>query len=201
MAGRFDFRPLLVGVATGLRHRRPAGKESADWGTRFVLVAVPTMAGVAAGLLNVQILDPGQLLAAAALFVGAMLTAFSQVAAWRERIAERRRALDRAAGREAKFDSSASRELKLDRSADRALEEAGAHILTSVLLSVVVSAVVLAVGATANLPSMLEEHRETGARVLTGLAVGCLTYIGLVLAIVVNLMWDAFARKRRNDER
>ncbi|WP_121254811.1 hypothetical protein [Nocardioides ferulae] len=128
-------------------------------------------------VLDVQLIDPGQLLAATALFVGAMLTAFSQIAAWRERILDR--------------------DLKIERSAGRALEEAGAHVLTSVLLSVVVSAVVLLVGATANLPSVLNEHRETTMRVLTGLATGLLTYIGLALAIVVNLMWDAFSRDRR----
>jgi hypothetical protein len=87
MAHRLDPRPLFLGVLKGVRHRdEEESNEKADWVTRLILAGLPTLVFIGLLVLNrdLDILD--QLLGGTALLIGALLTAFSQVAAWRERV-------------------------------------------------------------------------------------------------------------------
>ncbi len=174
MASRLDVRPLVRGVLAGLRHRRDLQEEeSPDWPTRIVLVAIPAAVIAAMLLFHVTLGVPDQLLAGAALLAGALLTGFSQVAAWRERILTRD-----------------------EQARTRALDEAAAHILGSLLISVLITVLVvaLAVLPTLGISSLLLAVRA----VFGAVAVGALAYVGLTLVIVANLLWDAFQLEKKD---
>lgn len=172
MPGRFDLRPLARGLGTGLRRRQVLGAEPVDRRARRVLVITPTVVFVAAIALGLELSKADQLLAGTALLVGALLTAFSQVASWRDRLL--------------------ARERKVDAVHVRALDEAAAHILVSVLLSGF-TAVLLVV--LANIDSDVALAHQTLlwlVRILSSLSVACFSYLALTLIIVVNLLWDAY---------
>jgi hypothetical protein len=170
MAGRFDLRPLFYGVLDGLRHRGEE-PESVDWATRSVLTGAPIAALIACVAFDVQLTSADQLLAGVALLAGALLAAFAQVGSWRERILQKRKNTDD------------------DRVA--ALNEAAAHILLSIVVSLFAMAVVIVL---ANLDPYAAWTPWT-SRVLSGLGVAALTYLGLVMIIVVNLLWDAYGQE------
>lgn len=171
MPGRFDLRPLLGGALLGLRRRRAIGTEPVDGSTRYILMAVPLVSAGVLTALRVQLADPGILSGGAALLIGALLAGFAMLAGWKDRLVERDRQTER---------------LQV-----RALDEAGAHILMSVVMAVVATA---ALGALANVPVAADAGavRLWLCAGLGGLGVGALVYIGLSVLIVVNLMWDAY---------
>ncbi len=179
MSERLDPGPLIRGLLEGLRKRRQSGDESSDLRARLVLFGFPIAVGVAVGSFQVVFSAADQFLAACALLAGALLTAFAQVASWRERILSRHRSVD-----------------QVD---VRALNEAAAHILVSLLVSVVAT---IAVFILANLdlrcPS-LATHVVSCA--LSAVGAAALTYIAISLLIVVNLLWDALVNEQREAER
>lgn len=170
MAGRFDLKPLFRGVLDGLRHRGQE-PESVDWVARSVLIGVPAAALIACIAFDVQLRSADQLLAGVALLAGALLAAFAQVGSWRERILQRRKDTDH------------------DRVA--ALNEAAAHILLSIVVSLFAMAVVIIL---ANLDPCSHWTPWT-SRVLSGFGIAALSYLGLVMIIVVNLLWDAYEQE------
>lgn len=177
MASRLNPQKLFQGVLAGLRHRREdIAAEKPDWVTRIVLVAVPILVGGGMIWLRFEVQAPDQLLAGAALLAGALLTGFSQVAAWRERILTRD-----------------------EQARTRALNEAAAHILFSLLAAVFIMTLVvlLVVIPGCGLPDWV-----SGLRIWLGaVAVAALAYVGLTLLIVSNLLWDAFNFEQEDAER
>ncbi|MBD3779232.1 MAG: hypothetical protein IE923_08215 [Micrococcales bacterium] len=172
MASRLNVAPLFRGVLTGLRHRdEDPTKEVADKTTRFILFGVPILAGASIVAFRVEVSAPDQLLAGVTLLAGALLTGFSQVAAWRERILQRD-----------------------EQARTRALDEAAAHILFSLLASTLVTALVVALTIVPDLclPSWL----DLLCVILGALAVAALVYVGISIVIVANLLWDAFSSEK-----
>lgn len=171
MAGRFDLRPLIQGVREGLRRRRASGPEPADWGARRVLLIAPGIVLVASIAVGGGVSAADPLLAGTALLIGGLLAAFSQLASWRERLL--------------------ARERKVDRRRIRALDEAGAHILWAVVVSVgaTVDLVILAnLDVTNESPLWL----AIAGRVLGAVGAAVFAYLALTLVLVTNLLWDAY---------
>lgn len=171
MSGRFDLWPLLEGVGAGLRKRRHQGDEPVDRKTRTVLLGVPLVAAVVAISFRTVLSSADQLLAGVALFSGALLTAFAQIASWRERVLDRARGVDG---------------VKL-----RALDEAAAQILFCVLVAMVATAS-MAVLANLEITDNSPAAVIIIARALSALGIALFTYLVLAMTIVVNLLWDAY---------
>lgn len=170
MPGRLDLRPLVGGALVGLRRRRAHGEEPVDGTVRYVLFGVPLVTGAVIGALRVQLQDPGTLAAGVAVLIGALLGGFAMLGGWKERLVARDRDTE---------------QVNL-----RALDEAGAHVLLSVVVSVVAS-VCLAVVANATTPDA-GAVREWTLAVFGGVSVAALVYIAISMIIVVNLLWDAY---------
>jgi MFS family permease len=176
MAHRLDPRPLLIGVVQGVRHRdEDEANERPDWGTRLILIGVPLTVFIVLLVLNqdLDILD--QLLGGTALLIGALLTAFSQVVAWRERVIARE-----------------------EKSRTRALTEAAALILASVIVAIIVTTFVVVMSI---IPEPCGDQFVHWVRVSIGAAaIALLALIGLVLYIVTSLLWDAFVFEEEIDK-
>lgn len=171
MSGRFDLRPLIRGVGSGLRLRRARGTEPADRKTRGVLVAVPTLIFLVDVVVGFGLPKADQVLAGTALLIGGLLASFSQLAGWRERLLDRERAVD---GRRI-----------------RALDEAAAHILFSIVVSVCATLALVVVSnldVIADSPSWL----KVCARVLGAVGAAGFAYLALTMVLVANLLWDAY---------
>lgn len=177
MPERFDVRPLIRGLLSGLQKRRVnEDDEVADLKTRVILFGMP--AAVLVGLIGfrVELTRSDQILAGAAVLVGALIAAFTQVVSWRERILMRNRETER---------------VKV-----RALNEAGGHILVSLVTSV---GLIITVFVLANLNLQSSElYVHIIGWILSGLSASFLTYIALSLVIVTNLLWDAFKREEQD---
>jgi magnesium-transporting ATPase (P-type) len=176
MAHRLDPRPLLIGVLQGVRHRdEDEANERPDWGTRVSLIGLPIIVFIVLLVMNkdLDILD--QLLGGTALLIGALLTAFSQVVAWRERVIARE-----------------------EKSRTRALTEAAALILASVIVAIIVTTLVIVMSI---IPEPCGDQILHWVRVSFGAAaIALLALIGLVLYIVTSLLWDAFVFEEQIDE-
>lgn len=171
MSSRFGLGPLLGGLKSGLRKRRRTDAEPADVWTRAVLVGVPT-AGAAVAIWQEWIVTvPQDLLAGIALLIGAELAAFSQLAAWRERLNQRN--------------------LGKEIVRRRALDEAVAHVLVSTLAATVAAGLLVAISVI-DPGKNPREIVEVSVRAMSGLILGLLAYLALTLWIVVNLLWDAY---------
>lgn len=183
MLERFSLRSLRRGVSDGLRLRQrdPSKQEVEDFPTRLVLASGPILAAALVARFDV-LLPFDQLIGATALFSGALLVGFSQVAAWRERLLQRQRQVD---------------------AVDvRALTEAAAHILFSILVSLVAVTALAVVAYTAALPASQETWLTLlASRGANGVAAGALVQIGLTLVIVVNLLWDALQKEERDAQK
>ncbi|MGY4859520.1 hypothetical protein [Cryobacterium sp. AP23] len=179
MPERLDPRPLIGALVEGLRKRRLSGTEPADVPTRVVLFGLPLIVGGLVFGFGLTFTQADQLLAACALLAGALLTGFAQVASWRERILTRYRRVD---------------EIDV-----RSLNEAAAHILVSLLVSVL-AAIAVFILANLNLqcPTVAV---DLWARALSGLSATCLSYVAISLLIVVNLLWDALQNEQRETQR
>ena len=174
MAGRFDLRPLLRGVGRGLRKRRDTGPEAPDRRVRGVLLALPLAAAWTSVAASFVLPHADQLIAGAAVLVGALFAAFTQIAAWRDRLLTRGNLTD-----------------GVDL---RALDEAGAHVLFTVVVS-------LAATADLVLLANLDVDQEGPTlifsivlKALTAIGVGAFTYMTISLFVVVNLLWDAYEK-------
>lgn len=177
MSERFDVRPLIKGLLEGLRKRRSKeSDEVADIPTRSVLFGIPAAIFLTMLAFRVEFANSEQLLAGATLLLGALIAAFTQIVSWRERILTRNRETER---------------IKV-----RALNEAGAHVLVSLIMSVIVTASVFVL---ANLTLRCAElYIHVIAWVLSALSAGSFAYISLSLVIVANLLWDAFKREEQD---
>lgn len=177
MSERFDVRPLIQGLLSGLRKRRVSeGDEVADVRTRIILFGVPAAILVVMVAFRVELAHSDQLLAGATLLSGALIAAFTQIVSWRERILTRNREAER---------------VKV-----RALNEAGAHVLVSLIVSVVV---IGSVFVLANLDlNSVELYVHLVAWILSAVSAGAFAYIALSLVIVANLLWDAFKREEQD---
>ena len=138
-----------------------------------MLVLIPSVILTEMLVLRVNIEAPDQLLAGAALLAGALLTGFSQIAAWRERILTRD-----------------------EQARTRALDEAAAHILVSLLVAVLITALVVTL--TVMPDSCIPDWMSILRIVFGAIAVGALAYVGLTLVIVANLLWDAFQFEKKD---
>jgi hypothetical protein len=174
MAGRFDLGPLFRGVVDGLRKRRSSGEEPADLRARAVLLGVPVAAGIVVGFSGTTLPAADQFLAAAALFLGALLTVFGQVVTWRDRLAQRL--------------------VRTDRLDERALDEAAAHILLAVLITLI-TAIALVVRANLG-ENPCEGAVNVVARACAVVATAGMTYLVLIIWLVTNLLWDAYSKSR-----
>lgn len=163
----------------GLRKRRLSDVEPADVVARIILFGVPLGTGGVVGGLQVIFQHSDQLLAACALLSGALLAGFAQVASWRERILNRHRDVD-----------------AID---IRALNEAAAHILSSLAVSVLAAVAVFVLANTDLQCPPLVIH--VMACVLSGLSAACLAYVAISLLMVVNLLWDALGVEEREAKR
>jgi hypothetical protein len=184
---RFSQRPLAAALRAGLRVRKPGDgtNEKPDRIAITVLACVPLTILAVTFLLQLRLASADLLLAAAALLVGALLTAFTQIATWRERLV--------ASGLE-------TVSVRI-----RALDEAAAHVLSSLLMSVACAVAVLLVGvvSSALLPSYLawvdgatlELLRSVRAWVeiaLTAVAGAAFAYVVVSIVIVTGLLLDAY---------
>lgn len=179
MSERIDPRPLIGGLLSGLRKRRLSNQEPPDYAARVLLFGVPLVVGGLVGGLQVVFTQADQLLAACALLSGALLTGFAQVASWRERILSRHR--------------------KVDDIDVRALNEAAAHILVSLIVSVIAAVAVFVLANLDLLCPPLIVHII--ACTLSGVSAAALSYVAVSLLFVVNLLWDALQIEQRESER
>ncbi len=163
MPARLSPRPLFAELIRGLRLRRNIGIEPEDRLTKFALFGIPIALFFACLVAGISLPKGDQLLAGGALLVGAFLASFAQLAGWRERLTARSR--------------------KVDGAEMRAIDEAVAHVLVSVLASVVLCGS-LVVETNVSTPFV--------AVPASALAVALLTYLGLTLLVVVNLLHDAY---------
>lgn len=176
MSGRFDLRPLAQGVGAGLRLRRPWGSEPPDKKTRAVLAVVPAAVLLTVLGFGLALPKADQLLAGTALLIGGLLASFSQLAGWRERLLARERTVD---GRRI-----------------RALDEAAAHILFSVVVSVAATADLVAL-ANLDVGAKTAPWLVLVARTLGAIGAAAFTYLALTMVLVVNLLWDAYQEEGR----
>jgi hypothetical protein len=124
--------------------------------------------------------SPADLLSGLALLAGANLAAFALIASWREQLNQR--------------------EAKIDGARKRALDEAVAHILSSIALATIAMSAMIGLTAMSVDDASSRASRAV-AMVLTGAGLGLLSYIALVIIIVVNLLWDGYMGvNRRTDE-
>ena len=177
MSERFDLRPLVRGLRDGLKLRRArAQDEKPDRWTRVILFGVPSVVLVLMVAFRVELTKADQLLAGAALLSAALIGAFAQIVTWRERILRRNREVER---------------IKV-----RALNEAGAHVLVSLVMSVVLT---VSVFVLANLVlDCAPLYVHVIAWILSGISAGSFAYVALSLVIVANLLWDAFEREEQD---
>ncbi|QIK64163.1 hypothetical protein G7068_13855 [Leucobacter viscericola] len=181
MSGRFSPRDVFRGLLDGLRFRRQdEGNERPDVLSILVLFGLPTLAALGVVCFGIQFTGADQILAGAALLCGSLMAAFAQVASWRERVLARARSVEKVRV--------------------RALNEATAHILFCLMVSVVT---VTATFILANIE--LGDHPPVW---LTCVAVGAsaisaatFLYIGLSIVIVANLLWDAYQHEEDEAER
>jgi len=138
-----------------------------------VLIVVPIVVFIAALALGLELVKADQLLAGTALLVGGLLTTFSQVATWRERLL--------------------ARERKVEAIHIRALNEAAAHILVSVLFAGFTAALLIVLANIDTNMALAHPALRWLVRILSALSVACFSYMALTLIIVVNLLWDAFS--------
>lgn len=177
MSERFDLRPLVRGLRDGLKLRRARIEdEKPDRWTRLVLIGLPALVLVLMIVFRIELTKADQLLAGAALLSAALIGAFAQIVTWRERILRHNREVER---------------IKV-----RALNEAGAHVLVSLVMSVLVT---VAVFVLANLTlSCAPLYLHIIAWILSGISAASFAYVALSLVIVANLLWDAFEREEQD---
>tara|TARA_R110002124_G_scaffold170534_1_gene338022 strand:+ start:1622 stop:2092 length:471 start_codon:yes stop_codon:yes gene_type:complete len=155
-------------------------------------LGVPLLVIVVSVGLQLRLPNADLLLAAAALLVGALLTAFAQIATWRERLV--------ASGLE-------TMSVRI-----RALDEAAAHVLSSLLMSVAsaVAVLLVAVASSAHLPSylvwvdgsvleVLQAVRVGLEIALTAIAGAAFGYVAVSIVIVTGLLLDAYTEAKASD--
>lgn len=172
MPGRFNPSDVTRGLFDGLKYRRhDAEKESYDKVAIAVLFGLPVLAAGLIFWLQLQFTGADQILAGAALLCGSLMAAFAQIASWRER--------------------ALSRDRSVEKIRVRALNEATAHILFSLMISVltVASTFALANIELGDEPSAWLYWSAIGASAVSG---ATFLYIGLSIIIVANLLWDAY---------
>lgn len=191
---RFSQQPLVGALRAGLRIRRTGdGRDEApDRLAIAILLGVPLLVIVVSVGLQLRLPNADLLLAAAALLVGALLTAFAQIATWRERLV--------ASGLE-------TMSVRI-----RALDEAAAHVLSSLLMSVAsaVAVLLVAVASSAHLPSylvwvdgsvleVLQAVRVGLEIALTAIAGAAFGYVAVSIVIVTGLLLDAYTEAKASD--
>lgn len=171
MPGRFNLGPLAHAVGDGLRHRASVGTEAKDRTTRAVLVLLPATGVILSLTLGVELSGADQLIAGFALLAGTSIAAFTQLAAWREKLTARAK--------------------KVDGVASRALDEAVAHVLMIVVVSMAATVAMVIV-------FNIEPGEDPSAAVqwtirgFSAAGIGAGLYVVLSLVIVVNLLFDAY---------
>lgn len=188
---RFSQRPLADALRAGLRVRkRGDGKdEEPDRLAIAILVGAPVLVFIVTVALQLRLPNSDLLLAAAALLVGALLTAFTQIATWRERLV--------ASGLE-------TVSVRI-----RALDEAAALVLSGLLVAVACAVAVLLVGvvSSAHMPSylgwiggqtleILRSVRDWIEIALTAVAGAVFGYIVVSIVIVTGLLLDAYTESK-----
>lgn len=163
MSTRLDPRPLFNALTNGIRLRRNIGEEPEDRFTKLFLFGLPIGVFFASIVAGLKLPAADQVIAGAALFIGAMLAGFSQLAAWRERLT--------------------TRNLKIDGAKMRMLDEAIAHVLVSALA---------AAWLTGALVVAANSHYGWVNVLMSSIAASTMVYLGVSLLVVVNLLWDAY---------
>ncbi|MEV0944558.1 hypothetical protein AB0I90_29860 [Micromonospora wenchangensis] len=160
---RFDLRPLIRDHFRSMQ--RP--DSSPDWSARLIVVVVPLAVGVASYLMEWRLTDPSAISGASALIAGIMFGAFTQLAAFRDRIEGRR-----------PFDATTKRHFR----------ETAAHLMAGALASALEAAVlVVASGIRPNPDAKLDRIPTCIV-----LALGC--YVLILFIMAIRRMYSAYLR-------
>jgi hypothetical protein len=167
---RFDQRPVLHGHWKALGHRRGSRTLLPDRLARVILLTVPVVIFCLSIVFSWTVRDPSSLLSGVSLLAGSLVGVFALLAAWRERLTERRRKFSEIRGADC-----------------AAVDEAVAHILVAILVCVVLAGV-LVVGSSG----------QTSIKLLTslwaGVVYGMATYLMLVFLMIVPALYSAYVR-------
>ncbi|WP_345473692.1 hypothetical protein QMQ05_05610 [Glutamicibacter ectropisis] len=168
MLERFTPAALFRGQYKSLSDYRGENPKPA-WIERILTFLTPIMAGVAMWFFNGSIADPNSLLAGAALFAGALISAFAQLSSWRDRLTERA----------AKY--------RLSESVDRdALDESATHLLAASYVSALAAAfLILAINFGSDCDGSV-----TGP--FAWLATACGVYVFMVFLIALPRLYKNY---------
>lgn len=173
MTDRISPIALAKTAWSSLRVRAVVGTERPDRTARVILAGLPALGFGVSLWLDWLVRDSAALIAGFSLLPAALLAVVPQFAAWRQRLTDRSR--------------------KTDGLAQRKLDEAVAHTLLVVVVSIVLAAVAIVLSnITEPTPASPSVVLPWVARVLTGLMVAGGAYLLLSLMLVVNLLFDAY---------
>lgn len=178
MTDRFSVLDLLRGHWKGLRNRTYGKTVSSkrDLGAVSVLLGVPLIVLVAALWRGWKLSDSEALLNGVSLLVGGLLAAFGQMAAWRARLTRRRD------GRTVS-----------DRPARDSIDEAVAHILWAVFISLV-ELVLLVIAANTT------DAAGSSPAALSAFIYAAGTYLLLLLLLVLPKLYQAYDKANDLDD-
>ncbi|WBC12963.1 hypothetical protein O7600_17465 [Micromonospora sp. WMMA1998] len=160
---RFDLRPLIRDHFRSMQ----LPNASPDWAARSIVVLVPVVVGVLSYLRGWRLTDPSAISGASALIAGIMFGAFTQLAAFRDRIEGRR-----------PFDATTRRHFR----------ETAAHLMAGALASALEAAVlVVASGIRPNPDAKLD-------RVATCVVLALGSYVLVLFIMAIRRMYSAYLR-------
>lgn len=174
MTDRFNPGPLIVRAFNEMRRRSQIGEEPPDRLSRLILIALPLIMGFTSWWFAWSVRSADSMVAGFSLLAAALLAVVPQLASWRQRLSDRNRASEGVARRK--------------------LDEAVANTLVGVLASIALAlvSVILANIVIPSSPSAGDAAYPEVARLLTASLVAGGTYLGLVILLVVNLLFDAY---------
>ena len=178
MTDRFDITPLVRAALGGMTHRAVLGKERRDWVALATLTLLPVASAVVSMFFGWRLRDAGSLVAGLSLLGAALLALVVQFAAWRGRLSERKKPSEAVAR--------------------RAIDEAVANTLLATLTCVALAALT-AVLSNISAPDPTWTVIPAAAEVLTALIIGGCVYLGLILLVVLNLLFDAYQQATSDD--
>ncbi|MGC4903056.1 hypothetical protein ACLQ2Y_27465 [Micromonospora echinospora] len=166
---RFDLRPLIRDHFRSMQ----LPNSAPDWTARSIVVLVPVAVGVLSYLKEWRLTDPSAISGASALIAGIMFGAFTQLAAFRDRIEGRR-----------PFDATTRRHFR----------ETAAHLMAGALASALEAAVlVIASGIRPNPDAKLD-------RIPTCVVLGLGSYVLVLFIMAIRRMYSAYLRVFENGQ-
>lgn len=166
---RFDFRPLLRDHFRSMQ--RP--NLSPDWAARTLVVLLPVGVGAVSYVLEWRLTDPSAISGASALVAGIMFGAFTQIAAFRDRIEGRR-----------PFDATTRRHFR----------ETAAHLMTGALAAALEAAVLV-------VASGIRPHPDAKLdRIPTSIVLALGSYVLVLFIMSIRRMYSAYLRVFENGQ-